>query len=51
MQRTLRIRHKPPPVWAQRAREYAQQLYIQFGLRSDEAPDVARNARFADYFK
>jgi glycosyltransferase involved in cell wall biosynthesis len=51
MQRTLRLRHNPPPAWIKRSRDYAQELYVQFGLHSDAAPDVLRSPSFEDYFK
>jgi hypothetical protein len=50
MQRTLRERRHPSAAWTARARAYAQELYVQFGLARPDAPDVTTNPEFRPYF-
>jgi len=50
MQRWIRLRHSPPDDWRRRAREYAQEFYVAFGLATDTAPLVSQHPDFAEYW-
>jgi glycosyltransferase involved in cell wall biosynthesis len=50
MQQKVRQRHNPSADWQARARAYAQELYVQFGLARPTAPDVTAHPDFRPFF-